>query len=297
MILAEDEIGLGADHAGIMLLPETEPGTPLSDLLPLADDVLLVEATGNRPDLQSIYGIAREVATLYDLPLSDMAQGQSPGHGPERQVQIRIDDFEGCPRYVGRLFENVAIAAVAAVAAFAALPGRAAADLERRRHHELRDARARKPAPRLRLHDAPRRRDHRPPCRGRREADDARQHRAHPRRRRPRDRRRRSRRRARRDHGRRGDRDRRVDDLRPARGGQLRAVRHLPHLRAPAPAHRGLEPLGEGRRPLPRRPGRRRRDGADARAHRRGLDSRTQTSRATCRSGRSSSSGPSGPTR
>jgi phenylalanyl-tRNA synthetase beta chain len=110
MILAEDEIGLGGDHAGIMLLPETDPGTPLSDLLPLADDVLLVEATGNRPDLQSIYGIAREVATLYGLPLSDMAQGQSPGHGPERQVQIRIDDFEGCPRYVGRLFENVAIA-------------------------------------------------------------------------------------------------------------------------------------------------------------------------------------------
>jgi phenylalanyl-tRNA synthetase beta chain len=111
MILAEDEIGLGADHAGIMLLPETEPGTPLADLLPLSDDVLLVEATGNRPDLQSIYGMAREVATLYDLPLSDSSGGQSPGHGPEAHVQIRIDDFGGCPRYVGRLFENVAIAA------------------------------------------------------------------------------------------------------------------------------------------------------------------------------------------
>ena len=59
---------------------------------------------------------------------------------------------------------------------------------------------------------------------------------------------------------------------RPARGGQLRAVRHLPHLRAPAPPHRGLEPLGEGRRPVPRRPRRRRRDGPHARAHRRGLD-------------------------
>ncbi len=120
MILAEDEIGLGADHAGIMLLPETEPGTPLSDLLPLADDVLLVEATGNRPDLQSVYGMAREIATLYDLPLADMthmpmsmamSRGQSPGHGPESQVPIRIDDLGGCPRYVGRLFENVSIAA------------------------------------------------------------------------------------------------------------------------------------------------------------------------------------------
>ena len=41
-----------------------------------------------------------------------------------------------------------------------------------------------------------------------------------------------------------------------ARSGQLRADHDLPHLRAPAPAHRGLEPLGEGRRPVPRRAGR-----------------------------------------
>jgi phenylalanyl-tRNA synthetase beta chain len=108
MILAEDEIGLGADHAGIMLLPETEPGTPLSDLLPLAEHVLLVEATGNRPDLQSVYGLAREIATLYDLSLGDMA-GDSHRPRPEATVAIRIDDLEGCPRYIGRLFENVAI--------------------------------------------------------------------------------------------------------------------------------------------------------------------------------------------
>src|SRR5215813_10122022 len=63
MILAEDEVGLGTDHAGIMVLPEAEPGTSLADVLPLVDTVMLVEATGNRPDLQSIYGLAREVAT------------------------------------------------------------------------------------------------------------------------------------------------------------------------------------------------------------------------------------------
>src|SRR6516165_3358747 len=108
MILAEDEVGLGADHAGIMLLPETEPGTPLIDILPLVDHVLLVEATGNRPDLQSVYGLAREIATLYDLSLEAMT-GNSPLTPPERTVEIRIDDFEGCPRYVGHLFENVAI--------------------------------------------------------------------------------------------------------------------------------------------------------------------------------------------
>src|SRR5205085_8754990 len=58
MILAEDEIDLGADHAGIMLLDDAlEAGTPLVDVLPLVDEVLEVETTPNRPDLLSIYGI------------------------------------------------------------------------------------------------------------------------------------------------------------------------------------------------------------------------------------------------
>ena len=62
MILAEDEVALGTDHSGIMVLPETEPGTPLGDVLPLVEEVLVVESTGNRPDLLSVYGLAREIA-------------------------------------------------------------------------------------------------------------------------------------------------------------------------------------------------------------------------------------------
>jgi phenylalanyl-tRNA synthetase beta chain len=109
MILAEDEVGLGTDHAGIMLLPEAEPGTPLGDVLPLADAVLLVESTGNRPDLLSIRGIAREVAAIYDLPLSDAPRGPSRVPVPDGRVSIEVQDFDGCPRYVARLFEDVAI--------------------------------------------------------------------------------------------------------------------------------------------------------------------------------------------
>jgi phenylalanyl-tRNA synthetase beta chain len=109
MILAEDEVELGSDHSGIMVLPEAEPGTPLADVLPLVEDVLLVESTGNRPDLLSIYGIAREVAALYDLPLADMTQGLSPGDVPEGQVEVEIRDFAGCPRYIGRVFRDVAV--------------------------------------------------------------------------------------------------------------------------------------------------------------------------------------------
>ena len=109
MILAEDEVGLGGEHSGIMLLPETEPGTPLADVLPLVDHVLLVEATGNRPDLQSVYGLAREIATLYDLPLGDCDRGRSRRHVPKRRSRSRSTTSSGCPRYVGHLFENVAI--------------------------------------------------------------------------------------------------------------------------------------------------------------------------------------------
>ncbi|HET7807075.1 MAG TPA: phenylalanine--tRNA ligase subunit beta [Gaiellaceae bacterium] len=109
MMLAEDEVELGGDHSGIMVLPEAEPGTLLADVLPLVEEVLLVESTGNRPDLLSVYGIAREVAALYDLPLADMAQGLSPGPVPEGQVDVEIRDFAGCPRYIGRVFRNVAV--------------------------------------------------------------------------------------------------------------------------------------------------------------------------------------------
>ena len=67
MILAEDEIGLGSDHAGIMLLPDgIEPGTPLADVLPVHEQVLDVTPTMNRVDLLSMVGLAREVATLFD---------------------------------------------------------------------------------------------------------------------------------------------------------------------------------------------------------------------------------------
>jgi phenylalanyl-tRNA synthetase beta chain len=108
MILAEDEIALGTDHSGIMVLPETEPGTPLGDVLPLVEEVLLVESTGNRPDLLSIYGIAREVAALYELELAP-PPGVDPEPAGDEQVDVKVEDLEGCPRYIGRLFRGVKV--------------------------------------------------------------------------------------------------------------------------------------------------------------------------------------------
>jgi phenylalanyl-tRNA synthetase beta chain len=110
MILAEDEVALGTDHSGIMVLDDgPAPGTPLADVLPLGEDVLVIESTGNRPDLLCVYGIAREIAALYDLPLAAMPGEQAPGSVPNEPVAIEIEDFEGCPRYIGRLFRDVRI--------------------------------------------------------------------------------------------------------------------------------------------------------------------------------------------
>jgi phenylalanyl-tRNA synthetase beta chain len=111
MILAEDEVDLGTDHSGIMLLDaEHEPGTPLADVLPLGDTVLEIETGYNRPDLTSIYGIAREVSALLDVPLAPMPGVQDSGPVPnDEPVDIRIEDFERCPRYIGRLFRDVRV--------------------------------------------------------------------------------------------------------------------------------------------------------------------------------------------
>ena len=112
MILSEQELELGTDHTGILVLAEPlEPGTPLADVLPLADVVLELEITPNRPDLLAVYGVAREVAALYDVELAP-----PPGRNATRQmmtgdeqVEVTVEDLGGCPRYIGRLFKDVQI--------------------------------------------------------------------------------------------------------------------------------------------------------------------------------------------
>jgi phenylalanyl-tRNA synthetase beta chain len=109
MILAEDELGLGRDHSGIMLLDDVlEPGAPLVDLLPIADDVLDVTITPNRVDLLSIAGLAREIALLCDGELLEPAIEDPPIRHPEL-VDVVVDDVEGCPRYIGRVFRDVRV--------------------------------------------------------------------------------------------------------------------------------------------------------------------------------------------
>ena len=110
MILSERELEIGVDHSGIIVLSKPwDPGTPLSDALPLGNEVIEGETGFNRPDLLSIYGIAREVAALYNVPLKP-----PPGREPDRPadpepVDVKIEDTVGCPRYIGRVFRDARI--------------------------------------------------------------------------------------------------------------------------------------------------------------------------------------------
>jgi phenylalanyl-tRNA synthetase beta chain len=109
MILSESELELSGEHAGILVLSEPwEPGTLLRDVLPLGEEVLEIELTRNRPDCLSVYGIAREVAALFAAELEPMP-GKDPPFAGEEQPDVTIEDYEGCPRYIGRLFRDVRI--------------------------------------------------------------------------------------------------------------------------------------------------------------------------------------------
>jgi phenylalanyl-tRNA synthetase beta chain len=111
MILSERELDLGVEHSGILVLEDgPEPGTPLSDVLPLSDDVLELETGHNRPDLLSVYGIAREVAALLHVELAT-PPGSDPPRSEDESVDVQIEDLGGCPRYIGRTFRNVQVAA------------------------------------------------------------------------------------------------------------------------------------------------------------------------------------------
>ncbi|MBV9212527.1 MAG: phenylalanine--tRNA ligase subunit beta, partial [Actinobacteria bacterium] len=115
MILAEDEVGIGDDHAGIMVLADgAAPGAPLSEQLPIADEVLDLEIAPNRPDCLSVYGVAREVhaatgAALAEDPTAYDAEAAGDGAAEDR-ASVEIADPDVCLRFTARVFEDVRVA-------------------------------------------------------------------------------------------------------------------------------------------------------------------------------------------
>ncbi len=116
MILAEDEVAIGTEHEGIMVLATDgagpPPGTPLQDVLPIATDVLVLEVTPNRPDCLGIYGVAREVHAATGAPLAEPPWHEdlgSRGELPPHLIGASVECPELCPRFTARVFEDVRI--------------------------------------------------------------------------------------------------------------------------------------------------------------------------------------------
>lgn len=108
------ELGLSADHEGIMILPEDAPvGMPLAQYLGTADTVLDCEITPNRPDCLSMIGIAREVGAIYDrdftVELPEIAR--ESGEPVADVLSVKIADAELCDRYVARIVRGVHVGA------------------------------------------------------------------------------------------------------------------------------------------------------------------------------------------
>jgi phenylalanyl-tRNA synthetase beta chain len=117
MLCAEDELGLGDSHDGIMVLPvETPVGVPLSTAISISGDTLLeIGLTPNRTDAMSHYGVARDLAAAINTRGFGNTQAQLPAvdirtRDVANPISIEITDTDACPRYVGVYLEGVKVA-------------------------------------------------------------------------------------------------------------------------------------------------------------------------------------------
>ncbi len=106
MICAEDEIGIGTDHSGIIVLPEDAVvGTPAAEYYGLESDyVIEVDITANRADACSHYGVARDlyawlVQNGYKTALHRPSVEAFKVDNHDLQIPIRVENAEACPRY------------------------------------------------------------------------------------------------------------------------------------------------------------------------------------------------------
>lgn len=110
MVCSERELGISANHQGIMVLPaEAQVGATLADIL--GDTILDLEITPNRPDLLSVIGVAREVAVLTGQPVSlSEVDYKALGQPIAEQISVEIAAPDLCPRYCASLITGLKIA-------------------------------------------------------------------------------------------------------------------------------------------------------------------------------------------
>ena len=112
MLCSEAELELGLDASGIMSLDDDlVVGENLARALKLADPVLEIDLTPNRPDCLSIIGTAREVAVIQGRKISvDPVQLTESGREIDHYTSVTVDAPDDCPRYTARLIENITVA-------------------------------------------------------------------------------------------------------------------------------------------------------------------------------------------
>jgi phenylalanyl-tRNA synthetase beta chain len=114
MICSETELGLGDEASGIMVLNDDYPaslesiGSPFQEVMGLPDVWFDLAITPNRPDCLSVYGIARDLAAYFDLPLGDTGIAVETTGAPS-QMTVGIDVPQMNPRFSGREVRGITV--------------------------------------------------------------------------------------------------------------------------------------------------------------------------------------------
>jgi phenylalanyl-tRNA synthetase beta chain len=105
------ELGTGSEASGLMILPADAPvGIPFAQYYGMADTVLELEVTPNRPDCLSMAGVAREVGAVTGVRARVPASApEESGEPADSSVSVTIEDPDLCPRYTARLVRGVRI--------------------------------------------------------------------------------------------------------------------------------------------------------------------------------------------
>ena len=116
MICAEDEIGVGTDHAGIIVLPADTPvGMPAAEYYHVENDTIIeVDITPNRSDAASHFGVARDLYAYYkahgqNIALTKPSVEAFKVNNNEMPVKVTVDAPEACPRYSGVSIKGVSV--------------------------------------------------------------------------------------------------------------------------------------------------------------------------------------------
>ncbi|MEQ8359920.1 MAG: phenylalanine--tRNA ligase subunit beta [Cytophagales bacterium] len=111
MICAEDELGLGENHEGIMVLDTDLPnGTPAAEYFKAYSDISIeIGLTPNRGDAASHLGVARDIKALYSKELKSFVPKDWPAKGEMKKLVVELLHPEACPRYAGIVINNLKV--------------------------------------------------------------------------------------------------------------------------------------------------------------------------------------------